>query len=60
MNFASIRIITDDIDRLVEFYEQVTGGRQSGPLRYLPNSLCPHVLWPSATPRQHSYSAQML
>ncbi|WP_340026528.1 VOC family protein [Paenibacillus sp. FSL K6-1096] len=25
MNFASIRIITDDIDRLVEFYEQVTG-----------------------------------
>jgi len=25
MNFASIRIITDDLDRLVEFYEQVTG-----------------------------------
>ncbi|WP_405105543.1 VOC family protein [Paenibacillus sp. FSL K6-1217] len=25
MNFASIRIITDDIDRLVEFYEQMTG-----------------------------------
>lgn len=25
MNFASIRIITDDIDRLVEFYEQVLG-----------------------------------
>jgi predicted enzyme related to lactoylglutathione lyase len=25
MEFASIRIITDDLDRLVEFYEQVTG-----------------------------------
>lgn len=25
MNFASIRIITDDIDRLVDFYQQVTG-----------------------------------
>ena len=25
MNFASIRIITEDLDRLVEFYEQVTG-----------------------------------
>jgi predicted enzyme related to lactoylglutathione lyase len=25
MDFASIRIITDDLDRLVVFYEQVTG-----------------------------------
>jgi predicted enzyme related to lactoylglutathione lyase len=25
VDFASIRIITDDLDRLVEFYEQVTG-----------------------------------
>jgi predicted enzyme related to lactoylglutathione lyase len=25
MDFASIRIITDDLDRLVHFYEQVTG-----------------------------------
>jgi catechol 2,3-dioxygenase-like lactoylglutathione lyase family enzyme len=25
MQFASIRIITDDLDRLVEFYERVTG-----------------------------------
>ena len=25
MDFASIRIITDDLDRLVEFYEQLTG-----------------------------------
>ena len=25
MDFASIRIITDDLDRLIEFYEQVTG-----------------------------------
>lgn len=24
MNFASVRIITDDVDRLVEFYEKVT------------------------------------
>jgi predicted enzyme related to lactoylglutathione lyase len=25
VNFASVRIITDDLDRLVEFYEKVTG-----------------------------------
>ncbi|OMF07569.1 glyoxalase [Paenibacillus amylolyticus] len=25
MNFASVRIITDDMDRLVEFYEKITG-----------------------------------
>jgi predicted enzyme related to lactoylglutathione lyase len=25
MDFASIRIITDDLDHLVDFYEQVTG-----------------------------------
>jgi catechol 2,3-dioxygenase-like lactoylglutathione lyase family enzyme len=25
MDFASIRVITDDLDRLVAFYEQVTG-----------------------------------
>lgn len=25
MNFASVRIITDDLDRLVVFYEKVTG-----------------------------------
>jgi predicted enzyme related to lactoylglutathione lyase len=25
LDFASVRIITDDLDRLVEFYEQVTG-----------------------------------
>ncbi|OZB94171.1 VOC family protein [Paenibacillus sp. XY044] len=25
MNFASVRIITDDLDRLVEFYEKVMG-----------------------------------
>ncbi|NUU62762.1 VOC family protein [Paenibacillus agri] len=25
MNFASVRIITDDVDRLVEFYEKVIG-----------------------------------
>jgi predicted enzyme related to lactoylglutathione lyase len=25
VDFASIRIITDDLDRMVEFYEQVTG-----------------------------------
>jgi predicted enzyme related to lactoylglutathione lyase len=31
MEFASIRIITDDLDRLVGFYEQVTGGRAERP-----------------------------
>jgi catechol 2,3-dioxygenase-like lactoylglutathione lyase family enzyme len=31
MDFASIRIITDDLDRLVEFYEQVTGVRAERP-----------------------------
>ncbi|WP_405169698.1 VOC family protein [Paenibacillus sp. FSL H8-0280] len=25
MNFASVRIITDDVDRLVQFYEKITG-----------------------------------
>ncbi|WP_127549398.1 MULTISPECIES: VOC family protein [Paenibacillus] len=25
MNFASVRIITDDVDRLAEFYEKITG-----------------------------------
>nr|WP_154894020.1 VOC family protein [Paenibacillus xylanexedens] len=25
MNFASVRVITDDVDRLVEFYEEVLG-----------------------------------
>jgi catechol 2,3-dioxygenase-like lactoylglutathione lyase family enzyme len=25
LNFASVRIITDELDRLVEFYEKVTG-----------------------------------
>ena len=25
MNFASVRIITDDVDRLATFYELVTG-----------------------------------
>lgn len=25
MNFASVRIITDDVDRLVDFYEKITG-----------------------------------
>lgn len=25
MDFASIRIITDDVDRLIDFYERVTG-----------------------------------
>lgn len=25
MNFASVRIITDDVDRLVEFYEKISG-----------------------------------
>ncbi|GGZ17647.1 VOC family protein [Streptomyces nitrosporeus] len=27
MDFVSIRIITDDVTRLVEFYERATGGR---------------------------------
>lgn len=31
MQFASIRIITDDLDRLVSFYEQVTGVKAERP-----------------------------
>lgn len=31
MNFASVRIITDDLVRLVEFYEKVTGVSASRP-----------------------------
>lgn len=31
MNFASVRIITDDVDRLVEFYEKVLGVQAERP-----------------------------
>jgi predicted enzyme related to lactoylglutathione lyase len=31
MSFASIRIVTDDLDGLVAFYEQVTGQRAERP-----------------------------
>jgi catechol 2,3-dioxygenase-like lactoylglutathione lyase family enzyme len=31
MQFASIRVITDDVDRLVDFYELVTGARAERP-----------------------------
>jgi predicted enzyme related to lactoylglutathione lyase len=31
MDFASIRIITDDLDRLVEFYERLTGASAERP-----------------------------
>ena len=31
MSFASIRIVTDDLDRLVAFYERVTGRRAERP-----------------------------
>jgi predicted enzyme related to lactoylglutathione lyase len=31
VDFASIRIITDDLDRLVDFYEQVTGASAERP-----------------------------
>ena len=31
MQFASVRIITDDVDRLVEFYEKVTGIKAERP-----------------------------
>jgi hypothetical protein len=46
MQFASIRIITEDHDRLVSFYERVTGvtGRASGATVRLPGqpgSGCP-------------------
>ena len=33
MNLVSIRVITDDVDRLVQFYEQVTG---TPAVRYTP------------------------
>ena len=32
MNFASVRIITDDLARLVEFYEKVTGVSATRPV----------------------------
>ncbi len=31
MSFASVRIVTDDLDRLVAFYERVTGQRAERP-----------------------------
>ena len=54
MNFASVRIITDDVDRLVEFYEKVMGYRRSDPRPYLPNSPCHHAPLQSATPRRRA------
>lgn len=44
MDFASIRIITDDLDRLVEFYEQVTGATAERPA-----PVFAEVVLPSAT-----------
>ena len=44
MDFASIRIITDDLDRLVEFYEQVTGVTAKRPA-----PVFAEVVLPSAT-----------
>ena len=44
MDLASIRIITDDLDRLVEFYEQVTGVRAERPA-----PVFAEVVLPSAT-----------
>ena len=44
MDFASIRIITDGLDRLVEFYEQVTGVSAERPA-----SVFAELVLPSAT-----------
>lgn len=45
MNFTSVRVITDDVDRLVEFYEEVLGITAERPAPVLPNSFCLRALW---------------
>ncbi|RDZ06449.1 glyoxalase [Priestia megaterium] len=41
MNFASVRIITDDVDRLVKFYEKVLGVSAERPVPVFAELLVP-------------------
>ena len=41
MHFVSIRIITDDVKQLVQFYEQATGQAANGPPATPPSSPTP-------------------
>ena len=51
MNFVSLRIITDDVNRLVGFYEEITGCRRTGTPRTSPNWRRPPALWRLAAKR---------
>ena len=52
MNFVSLRVITDDVARLVAFYEQVTGVQAAvGDARTSPNWWPPRARWRSASTR---------
>ncbi|OWA35790.1 glyoxalase [Saccharibacillus sp. O16] len=55
MKFASVRIITDDVDRLVEFYEKVTGTTAERPA-----PVFAEIVLPSGTLAiGHSQTAQL-
>lgn len=55
MHFASVRIITDDVDRLVEFYEKVTGVEAKRPA-----PVFAEIVLPSGTLAiGHSQTAQL-
>ena len=54
MDFVSIRVITGDINRLVGFYEKVTGVQAVGATRTSPSCAPPTARWRSAAPaRSH-------
>ncbi|NIK70619.1 VOC family protein [Paenibacillus sp. BK720] len=55
MNFASVRIITDDVDRLVEFYEKVTGVSAERPAPVFAEIVVP----PFALAIGHSQTVQL-
>ncbi|WP_340082830.1 VOC family protein [Terribacillus sp. FSL K6-0262] len=55
MNFASVRIITDDVDRLVEFYEKVMGVSAERPAPVFAELVTP----PCTLAIGHSQTAQL-
>lgn len=57
MDFASIRMITDDLEPAVQFYERVTGVPAARPAPVFAELHLPLCAIPSATPRRPSCSA---
>jgi pimeloyl-ACP methyl ester carboxylesterase len=56
MDFASIRMITDDLEPMVQFCEQVTDTPAARPRPSSPSCACRRAPSPSATPRRRSCS----